>query len=235
MLPPPAFGVGRGVVTDRKQDIVRTGKAHGRRASGRSIESRARILDAAARLFAERGYGLTKMKDVADALGMHVTALYYHFESKEALAAEVLGRVQSAALPVEETARGDDHSSHRDRITAAIKTYLNGILRTDFYGRARQSIGQHLPQAAREQTREIAHRQGLLWKTMLQDARDAGEIRGDIDMTVARMMLLGAMNWSIEWFEDGRLSVDDYAETLTTLLFEGFGETGRKPAAPAPS
>jgi hypothetical protein len=44
-----------------------------------AVDTRARILDAARTLFAERGYAGTSMRDLADALGMTKAALYYHF------------------------------------------------------------------------------------------------------------------------------------------------------------
>jgi AcrR family transcriptional regulator len=47
------------------------------------------ILDRAASLFAERGYTGTSLQDVAEALGMSRTALYYYMSSKEAM----LGRL----------------------------------------------------------------------------------------------------------------------------------------------
>jgi AcrR family transcriptional regulator len=45
-------------------------------------ESRARILDAARALFAEKGYAGTSVRDIADALGFTKAALYYHFAGK---------------------------------------------------------------------------------------------------------------------------------------------------------
>ncbi|WP_051324867.1 TetR/AcrR family transcriptional regulator [Candidatus Solirubrobacter pratensis] len=47
-----------------------------------AVDTRARILDAARTLFAERGYAGTSMRDLADALGMTKAALYYHFPGK---------------------------------------------------------------------------------------------------------------------------------------------------------
>ena len=42
------------------------------------------IIDAAARVFAERGYHGTTTQAIADVLGMRQASLYYYFPSKEA-------------------------------------------------------------------------------------------------------------------------------------------------------
>jgi AcrR family transcriptional regulator len=47
-----------------------------------AVDTRARILDAARALFAERGYAGASMRDLAEALGMTKAAVYYHFPGK---------------------------------------------------------------------------------------------------------------------------------------------------------
>jgi AcrR family transcriptional regulator len=54
--------------------------------------TRARILDAAEALFAERGYDGTTLRDVAARVGLRIPSLYNHFGSKDALYEAVLER-----------------------------------------------------------------------------------------------------------------------------------------------
>lgn len=58
----------------------------------RRENNRDRILEAATRLFAERGYSATSVQAVADAVGIRAPSLHYHFASKEALRDAVLER-----------------------------------------------------------------------------------------------------------------------------------------------
>lgn len=70
-----------------------------------SLNTRQRILDVSARLFAERGYDRTTVRDIASELGISNPSLYYHFESKEAILLELLSeplmRVQAAVAEAE--------------------------------------------------------------------------------------------------------------------------------------
>jgi len=52
---------------------------------------RGELLDIAAKLFAERGFKNTTVRDIADAAGILSGSLYHHFDSKEAMVDELLG------------------------------------------------------------------------------------------------------------------------------------------------
>jgi AcrR family transcriptional regulator len=68
-------------------------------------ETRARLLDAAAGLFAEQGFHGTTVREIADRAGVNLAAGNYHFGSKRALYLEVL-RGHFARIQTELRARG---------------------------------------------------------------------------------------------------------------------------------
>jgi len=53
------------------------------------VQTRQKILDAARRMFVQRGYEATTMRAIAAKIGYTPTAIYHHFEDKEALVAEL--------------------------------------------------------------------------------------------------------------------------------------------------
>ncbi len=57
-----------------------------------AIDTRDRILDVAERMFGERGFPATSLRDITTEAGVNVASVNYHFGSKEALLAEVLER-----------------------------------------------------------------------------------------------------------------------------------------------
>jgi AcrR family transcriptional regulator len=57
-----------------------------------AIDTRERILDVAERLFGERGFPATPLRDITAEAGVNIASVNYHFGSKEGLLAEVLER-----------------------------------------------------------------------------------------------------------------------------------------------
>ena len=55
------------------------------------MDRRSQILDVAARLFAERGFHGVSVGDIGKAVGVSGPALYKHFDSKDAVLAEMRG------------------------------------------------------------------------------------------------------------------------------------------------
>ena len=80
-----------------------------RRTRDEAAETRNGILDAAERVFSERGVSHTSLEDVARAAGVTRGAIYWHFRNKSELFTAMVGRV---TLPPEDMAdRGDDDSA----------------------------------------------------------------------------------------------------------------------------
>jgi AcrR family transcriptional regulator len=71
-----------------------TGKRAGRPrhadVSRAGSSGRAQILDAAAELFSEQGYGAATTRQIADAVGVRQASIYYHFSNKQEILAELL-------------------------------------------------------------------------------------------------------------------------------------------------
>ena len=80
-------------------------------------------MDAASELFYQNGYAQTSMEDIAAALSVTKPALYYHFESKEAI---LLGCVQDAYEQFKSLCNTnvDGQASGQDQLRAYLKSYL---------------------------------------------------------------------------------------------------------------
>ena len=186
--------------------------------------SRERILDAAAKLFRGQGYHSVRLTDVAAEAGMQKGSLYYHFGSREELVIEVLNigvdRVFDAVS--EKIASLPASTSPRACMVAAMEEHLRLALMQDDYIAANLRIYPLLPESVRQTHAPIRRKYSDLWRTMLDKAAAAGELRADLDLAVLRMVLLGSVTWSTEWYRPGaRLSIEQIARQMTSILFDG--------------
>jgi AcrR family transcriptional regulator len=66
-----------------------------------------KIVEVAARLFAEKGYEQTTIQDIVDGLGMSKGAIFHHFGSKEDIVEAVIGRHRDKLIAAAEAAADD--------------------------------------------------------------------------------------------------------------------------------
>lgn len=190
----------------------------------KSDRTRERILDAAAAAFRERGFAATRLSDIAERANLQAPSLYYHFPSKEDLIEEVLAhavirtfeRVQQAVSEVP----GDDPVG---RLRAAIETHIEMVLKTGDYSAANLRLYGQMPDDIRKRLERTQRKVGRCWNGLLEDARDAGAIRSDLNLSILRMLILGSLNWAAEWYHPGRgVSPKEIARHATVLLLDGI-------------
>ena len=99
--------------------------------SGRGAETRERLLDAAERIFAERGFEGASMRAVTQAAGASVSAANYHFGSKEALLRETLLR-RVGPLNERRLARLDALEESASGRPLELETIIDAFLRPVF-------------------------------------------------------------------------------------------------------
>lgn len=190
----------------------------------KSEATRQRILDAAARTFRAHGYAGARLADIAAAAGTKAGSLYYHFESREALVEEVLDRGIDRVFAAvrERLAALPPGASPRDRLDAAITAHLETALEVEAYTSASIRIFGQVPEAVRTRhlTRQRAY--GAFWRGLLEEATAAGALRPGVDLSVARMLILGMLNWAPEWYRAGRLTPAEVARQAADLALDGL-------------
>lgn len=65
-------------------------------------------------------------------------------------------------------------------------------------------------------------RYGKLWQALFEEAKDRGEIPADLDGYAARLLIIGALNWAPEWWNDRQVSVDEVVATARRLTLHGL-------------
>jgi AcrR family transcriptional regulator len=185
--------------------------------------TRERILLEAARLFRHHGYAATTLREVADASGIKAGSIYYHFESKEQILGEVLDKgIQVVADAVRQRVDAlPESATARQRVAAAIEGHLWGLLHHGDFTSANIRIYGQIPTAAKNSHRKIRRSYADYWDRLLEEALKRGELRRDTSTAVIRLFVIGALNWTVEWYNPQKGSFPDFVKQVTAIVFDG--------------
>ena len=171
------------------------------------------VLDAAARLFREKGYAATSMRDIASAVDMLPGSLYYHFASKEELLVAVYA--EGVRRISETVARAMD--GERDpwtRLENGCVAHLEALLQASDYA---QVVVRVRPSDAPAAARELVRlRNG--YEAIFRGMIDALPLARGTDRRALRLMLIGALNWSQTWYRRGKDTPQRIAREFVALL-----------------
>jgi TetR/AcrR family transcriptional regulator, cholesterol catabolism regulator len=183
---------------------------------------RAVIMNVATHLFGKQGFNGTSMRDIANAVGLLPGSLYAHIESKEALLLEIvtdgIGRFLAAAEP-HVASSGDPLARMRKMIIAHVEVVADSPERSQVvFHQWRFLSSEYLPEAIERRRRYEA-----CFVEVIEEGAKAGLIRSDINHRIAVLSMLGAMNWTPEWFSpDGRLSASEVGDLMADALLGGI-------------
>jgi len=171
------------------------------------------ILTAAARMFREKGYHATSVKDIADAVGLLKGSLYHYIRSKEELLARLFeGALEGTIRELELIAARD--AAPTDRLRDMVRAYVAAVTdNMDAVGiYMREWTALPAPDLARVRARRRAMRK------LFEDVIAEGARRGEFvvqDAKIASLAILGMCNWLYEWYRPrGRLTADALADEL---------------------
>ncbi len=191
----------------------------------KSARTKTRILDAAATMFRRQGYAATTLNDIGRLAGLRAASIYYHFASKEEILAQVLDigidRIhETVRRTVDALPAG---TSHRQRIRVAVEVHLATLLQHSDYTAANIINYGLSPDEVRAHHHNHREAYGDYWRKLLGDAQTGGEIAAGVDLSLLRLFLIGALNWSHEWYQPKEKTVPAMAEEICGIIFDGVG------------
>jgi AcrR family transcriptional regulator len=190
----------------------------------KSARTRTRILDAAAHVLSIKGYAGMRLSDVAEYAEIQAPAIYYYFPSREDLIEEVMwaGIADMRDHFLEVLAGAPADASPMEKIMMGVEAHLRHELEISDYTTASIRNAGQLPENIRK--RQIAEeaRYGEVWKKLFKQAAAAGEIRADLDLYIAQMLVFGALNWTAEWWNPKRGSLETVVAMAQSFVREGL-------------
>ena len=203
----------------------------------KSARTRERILDAAAAVLSRKGYAGTRLTDVAEQAEIQAPAIYYYYPSREDLIEEVIYvGIHRLTEHVEQAlAEAPGDLTPLDRILHAVEAQLRFELGVSDYATAAIRNASQVPDELRARYDAESARYAEIWRGLVKEAQAAGELRDDLDPTLARLLVLGALNWTNEWWNPRRGSMDSLVANARSIVRHGLGAGGGKPAKRTPA
>ena len=179
------------------------------------------LIVGAARLFRRKGFDGTSTRDIAAAAGMQSGSPFYHFRSKQALLFAVMEEgmrhaVERQRLAIE--AAGMHRLRPAQQLHLLVRNHFEVLLGpgSDFipvmlYEARSVSPRQRLALAELQATYELAR------VPVLEAVHAAGRHKADVKL--ARLLIFGALNWSVQWFDRRKDATLDELTDAALALF----------------
>jgi TetR/AcrR family transcriptional regulator, cholesterol catabolism regulator len=163
------------------------------------LNRRADLVRAAAQLFRAKGFDGTTIRDIASAVGMRSGSPFYHFENKHELLMAVMEEGLRLGLERTRDVGADVHAPARTRFERLVRVHY-GILHdtgSDFIP-VMLYDWRSLPERYRRRIVELKDHYDAIWQHTLDELHAQGLLR--VEPRLARLMILGAINYSATWY-----------------------------------
>jgi AcrR family transcriptional regulator len=180
------------------------------------------ILRTAARIFAEKSYHSTSMRDISRATEVSLAGLYHYCKSKEELLfliqdncfGRVLERLEERLAEVT-----DPTQKLRIFIDNHLAFFAANMAEMKVLSHEAESLAGDLHQHVSGKKQKYSK----LAREILEELQSTQPQSQRVDLTAATYALFGMMNWIYNWYDpEGKLKVSELVENLSRLFLHGF-------------
>jgi TetR/AcrR family transcriptional regulator, cholesterol catabolism regulator len=188
------------------------------------------ILKTAAKIFAEKGFHRTSVRDIARATEMSLAGLYYYFTTKEELLYLIQERCFATLLE-----RWDEAAKPESDVRTRIRLFAENHLSFFWHNMHEMKVMAHEDESLTGEFNEkilvLKRRYAKVLMDLIAELQDRQGGRA-LDLRVATFLLFGMMNWIYTWYQPKRdLSLPELMEQMLRLYFLGLLDGGMAPAA----
>ena len=193
------------------------------------------ILRTSARIFAEKSYHSTSMRDLSRATGVSLAGLYHYCKSKEELLFLIQDHCFGRVLErLEQRTRGINDPLEKLRI------FIDNHLSFFAANMAEMKVLSHEAESLAGDLHKLVstkkERYARVARKILREIAEQERTNAGVDLTVATYALFGMMNWIYNWYDPrGKLSVNQLVDNITRLFVGGFLSTAAEFAFSEPA
>ncbi|MBL7816600.1 MAG: TetR family transcriptional regulator [Saprospiraceae bacterium] len=179
------------------------------------------IVETAAKLFKQKGYAATTMREIAEQVGIEAASIYNHIKGKDELLAEICFRVSNAYI-AQLTAIEMDDSSPIEKIKALIRLHIR-IVFEDVDGiSVANNEWKHLPESALTSFKAARRDYESRFAKIIEQGIEQGDIQ-KVNASVALFTILSAVRWVELWYKsDRQIAPQVLEDDIVSLLLNGL-------------
>ncbi len=191
-------------------------------AAANSPTPREAIIDVAVRLFGEKGYNATTMRDIAKAVGILPGSLYAHIDSKETLLIEIVEKGIERFLAIDRLLAASEESPQA-RMRIAIREHIKVVAENPERTLVVFHQWRFLSGPNRARAIAMRRRYAKAFMKILNDGIANGDFNSQLDARLAVFGILGALNWTPEWYSpSGPMSAEEIGQKMADSLINGL-------------
>lgn len=177
--------------------------------SVRYQQQRQRAIEAAATVFADKGFHGASTQDIASHLGIQQGSLYYYIDSKEAALEEVCLMALRGYVSQMEHIIGQKLPLEA-KLANAIRAHLSSYREHNEAMKVHNEQRLYLPEQRRNQLKVLGSRYRQLLENIFHEAVMNGDLHPDLDCNFSARSLIGLCNyWGVILLRDHQLKLED--------------------------
>jgi len=185
-----------------------------------TVSRKREIIEAAAQIFAVKGYRAATLDDIAAEIGVTRAALYYYIKSKEELILEVSNKLMQHMAKVIRV--GDSKLSPKEKTRKIIVLLVeNAIVNLDA-AVAHSGHISFMPPRRRMTFRRRQKKVDEVFQKTLRAGVEEGSFQID-DVKMTAFAIIGACNWVSRWYRPGNyLTPQQIADSFIGVFEKGY-------------
>lgn len=187
------------------------------------------VLDAAARLFRQKGYPVTTLRQIARGAGVFPGSIFYRYRTKEALLLKLMERaMRRMTAAIQRAVEPEEDPIQRVRI--ALRAHTRLLLSDDASIFVLLYDWRFLEPRTRESILRLRDEYEAFWDGLLHHASGAMRMRRGVNLKLLRLLSFGAVNWVAQWYSpSGPFTPEQIADAFWDYTSSGVLEA-RAPA-----
>ncbi len=190
-------------------------------AEGSGINRREQIISTAAKLFRNKGYAASSMRDIANELNIEAASLYHHIKSKEEILEMICFSMANKFLSsIAEV--NDIYFNAEERLRKAILHHVEIITEDIDKSAVFLREWRSLPENSLNDFVQLRnHYESEFTKIMESGVQE--DVFDHVDVKFAVLSVLSSVNWINEWYRpEGKMGVNEIAQKISDFVLGGL-------------